>query len=1210
MGTQRPYFNASGPELEKLVKANPDNPKILAVIAEELTHRTTARMKTLHEEVKKTLSKVKTRPVSPELPKPSTPNARLDAALKYRPPLPDKDLTRTTPESNGAAQPASSRKPAPRAAPALRPAPPSELLPPDDEPDPMPASSGAKGAVRPSGALKGLPSKYVFNLKNEVHLNIEPGTPLVKQYVFALAALISEMKKAKTASTRVLLEGGVLIPLGGNEVGYQFRYDGDADLFEGASVTAVIGGTQSAGTLVGVIERQLILKLDADFGPRVSACTIIIDNTAMLEALRQRLDKVSRGEAPGFSLALAEKAVLNIGDEVPATKSIVGDLNPSQSEAVQKALANEISYVWGPPGTGKTQTLSALCLRLFQDGKRVLLCSNTNQAVDQVLLKLCRTFTKDHPALVDGKVVRIGRIQNKTLETEWRPYVDLDGIVERKSEHLRKRKTEIELALATIAQEAAPCKRVAAAFSRLDEVNAAQERLLEENVALGERFKKSTRGRSEAAQQMETLRKELEDIDKAGAFVKVFKRSAAVVQKDIDRISSQIVAFQKDAQEAQAASQALQPQREALATEQKTLGATVRGYSLKDVLKKVEVFEEQQRPLQEELRKILKALEDIAKTVLNEARIIGATVTKAYLSPQMFSAFDVVVVDEASMVMVPALFHSAGLAKERVVISGDYRQLSAIVPTEQQEIDALVGGDVFRAAGLDTDKPGTAKRMTMLAEQYRMDDRICRLISGPIYGGNLRTAAARSKENHKTPPYPFDSTLTIIDTTSIMPFVSQDRKSRYNLMNALAVRNLCRHLSQQGYADSIRDVGICTPYVAQAKVLRRLLKGCQLDDKIDSGTVHRYQGDEKRTMIIDLPDSLGERMVGIFLQADNPSESGARLLNVAISRAQAQVIVVANLGYLDTALPAHAMLRDILAQMQALGRVIDVRDVLALWPVTEDLRRLGHDFDLTDVVQKTGLFGQRDFEQVLAVDLAKAKKSVAIYSGFVTPQRVATYEASFRSLVSTGVKIRCVTRPSKYNGSIPPEHGKAALDGLEAMGCIVDTRKDIHQKVVIIDDETLWFGSLNPLSHTSATSEMMARVDSRELALQMATFLSLTQQSNKATGEGLSVVQENPRCGRCGSRAGFFIGKFGPYWQCEDCDWTESLDKPKQAPPSLDPSLAPLCPQCGGPTKPRTGRYGEFYGCANYPNCKGMVSPKKTGTRRPPPKKTSRKGLK
>lgn len=29
------------------------------------------------------------------------------------------------------------------------------------------------------------------------------------------------------------------------------------------------------------------------------------------------------------------------------------------------------------------------------------------------------------------------------------------------------------------------------------------------------------------------------------------------------------------------------------------------------------------------------------------------------------------------------------------------------------------------------------------------------------------------------------------------------------------------------------------------------------------------------------------------------------------------------------------------------------------------------------------------------------------------------------------------------------------------------------------------------------------------------------------------------------------------------------------------------CPDCGGPMKPRTSQYGKFWGCINYPRCKG-----------------------
>lgn len=31
---------------------------------------------------------------------------------------------------------------------------------------------------------------------------------------------------------------------------------------------------------------------------------------------------------------------------------------------------------------------------------------------------------------------------------------------------------------------------------------------------------------------------------------------------------------------------------------------------------------------------------------------------------------------------------------------------------------------------------------------------------------------------------------------------------------------------------------------------------------------------------------------------------------------------------------------------------------------------------------------------------------------------------------------------------------------------------------------------------------------------------------------------------------------------------------------------AGVCPKCGGSLVERSGKYGKFYGCSNYPNCK------------------------
>ena len=55
-------------------------------------------------------------------------------------------------------------------------------------------------------------------------------------------------------------------------------------------------------------------------------------------------------------------------------------------------------------------------------------------------------------------------------------------------------------------------------------------------------------------------------------------------------------------------------------------------------------------------------------------------------------------------------------------------------------------------------------------------------------------------------------------------------------------------------------------------------------------------------------------------------------------------------------------------------------------------------------------------------------------------------------------------------------------------------------------------GSLNPLSHTSQTGEVMARLVSRDLAQQMAAFVAIKPSRVTETYVNLAMVKENPPC--------------------------------------------------------------------------------------------------
>ena len=77
--------------------------------------------------------------------------------------------------------------------------------------------------------------------------------------------------------------------------------------------------------------------------------------------------------------------------------------NLSQKKAVMNALTNSISLVQGPPGTGKTQMILNLIANLIQKNQSVLIVSNNNEAIKNIVEKLAKENLGEIAALLGKK---------------------------------------------------------------------------------------------------------------------------------------------------------------------------------------------------------------------------------------------------------------------------------------------------------------------------------------------------------------------------------------------------------------------------------------------------------------------------------------------------------------------------------------------------------------------------------------------------------------------------------------------------------------------------------------------------------------------------------------------------------------------------------------------------------------------------------------
>ncbi|GHH02895.1 AAA domain-containing protein [Streptomyces lanatus] len=161
---------------------------------------------------------------------------------------------------------------------------------------------------------------------------------------------------------------------------------------------------------------------------------------------RSLRDALTSLEEPG----LAEQLVTGRLSAVarPTSTAAGGVLQGAQAQAYLACTTPGIRLVWGPPGTGKTTVLKRALDDLMTRGKRVLLVSGTNIAVDNALEGAIRTRI----GLKPGEMVRVGTPHLASVAKDDR--VSLPLLVRARLEEKENERAEAEAEL--IALRASP----------------------------------------------------------------------------------------------------------------------------------------------------------------------------------------------------------------------------------------------------------------------------------------------------------------------------------------------------------------------------------------------------------------------------------------------------------------------------------------------------------------------------------------------------------------------------------------------------------------------------------------------------------------------------------------------------------------------------------------------------------------------------------
>lgn len=88
-------------------------------------------------------------------------------------------------------------------------------------------------------------------------------------------------------------------------------------------------------------------------------------------------------------------------------------INIDQMRVVYNSMVNHVTYVKGPPGTGKTETIFNVLLSAYANDKTVLVCSNNNHPVNDIFKKMDGSLSIKKPFAAEAEkiifpIIRLG----------------------------------------------------------------------------------------------------------------------------------------------------------------------------------------------------------------------------------------------------------------------------------------------------------------------------------------------------------------------------------------------------------------------------------------------------------------------------------------------------------------------------------------------------------------------------------------------------------------------------------------------------------------------------------------------------------------------------------------------------------------------------------------------------------------------------------
>ncbi len=608
--------------------------------------------------------------------------------------------------------------------------------------------------------------------------------------------------------------------------------------------------------------------------------------------------------------------------------------NLSQIEATEQALSHQISLIDGPPGTGKTQTILTIIANLLLRGKTVLVASPNNSATSNVAEKL---EEKGHLGYL---VATLGKKDNqKAFINAQPPYPD-------HVEPLPSFGDQAELDQMLLAYRSLlELQRKLAALQCEQRAWEAQRRhfgaefpTMEEHASLP------------ASHQIITVRDRISKLSRYGFSVgplRAFKYSFVdhvgvpawyrrIPNGEIE-LSLNSMAFAARSKEL--AKEIERIEEELARSNMQDLEARISKASLAALnahLMKKYPFGKERTVFNHnglfESRATFVEEYPVTTTTTNAAR--NQTGKDNYV-------YDYVIIDESSQASIVTGALALACAYNAVVV-GDVRQLPTVISGKKKErIDSVFQqntgieehyhcGEQSLLSSLlalsDNLPPDTIPCKT-LKEHYRCNPYIIEFCNKKFYDNAMIVMPRKTRSRSDNDPKEALLALT----------TGEERHDRRNNYNRRQATTFCQDALFWIRSDP-KDIGIATPYRRQVNNMKEDYTYALGETFIE--TVHKFQGRER--------DAIGFLTVA---NRDNAFISNPNLVNVAVSRAAEQLVVIAS----NQIAQSTGAIGELFAYIRYVGAEIRPSSVSSVF----DLLYPNHTEELERFLESAGLADRR-----------------------------------------------------------------------------------------------------------------------------------------------------------------------------------------------------------------------------------------------------------